>query len=296
MESIEPPNWTPKRLQQLIDDKIEESGSLDYKAAGTLGRDNAKIDAITKAVSAFANSAGGTVIFGIREFGDEQRKHLPERIDPIDGREFTREWFDQIIGQISPRIDGLKIEPVRVGPEPWHVCYVVEIPQSYTAHQARDCKYYRRYNFESVPMVDYEIRDIMNRRGHPKLEFKVRLEHTGKGTTKIFARVWNKGHVLARHYMVKVLLPTKIEKTKLWKEDLIVQEKDGFLFWRLSLRGSIDLPLFPQSDSIREFEMSHIFQPVPEPAADYLYCVLFADEMPSIERKIPVSAALTGWA
>ena len=40
---------------------------------------------------------------------------------------------------------------------------VVEIPKSLTAHQARDLRYYRRYNFESVAMVDYEIRDVMNR-------------------------------------------------------------------------------------------------------------------------------------
>ncbi len=296
MESPEAPAWTLTSLQQLISDKIEEGLKLDYKSAKFLGRGENQKDAITTAVSAFANSAGGTVIFGVSEFSEREKRHLPEKIDPIDGLEFSREWLDQILGQISPRIEGLKIEPVRVGPEEKHVCYVVEIPQSHTAHQARDCKYYRRANFESVPMVDYEIRDIMSRRKHPKLEFTVRLEHTNR--TRILARIWNKGAVLARHYEVKVLIPVIIGRANLYPENPLQQTKDGFQFWRVSLRGRIDQPLFPGSDSIPDFEIKHTPRqwdpPIPS-TADYLICNLFADEMPCIERKIPVNEALAGW-
>lgn len=39
----------------------------------------------------------------------------------------------------------------------------MNIPKSNTAHQAFDKKYYKRYNFESVAMEDYEIKDIINR-------------------------------------------------------------------------------------------------------------------------------------
>ena len=40
------------------------------------------------------------------------------------------------------------------------VIYVVDIPQSNIAHQAFDKRYYKRFNFISTPMEDYEIRDI----------------------------------------------------------------------------------------------------------------------------------------
>jgi hypothetical protein len=198
--------WTAEQIQDLIDKKIEEGPRLDYKAAAALGRSDSKKNDITKDISAFANSAGGTVIYGLKEFDDDARKHLPEKIDPVDGKEFSREWIDQIIGQISPRIANLRITPVRAGSEAWHTCYVVEVPQGHTAHQARDLRYYRRYNFESVPMADHEIRDVMNRREHPNLEFRIRIMHASNGDVKILARIWNRGSVLARSYKITALM------------------------------------------------------------------------------------------
>jgi len=288
--------WTAERIQELIDRKIEEGPQLDYKAAAALSRSDSKKNDITKDISAFANSAGGTVIYGLKEFDDDARKHLPEKIDPIEGKEFSREWLDQIIGQIGPRIANLLITPVRVGPESRHTCYVVEVPQGHTAHQARDLRYYRRYNFESVPMADYEIRDVMNRRERPNLEFRIRIMRTTHGTVKVMGRIWNKGSVLAQHYKIRVLMPTIIDRAKLWKEDLIAQEVDSFKFWRLSLGNALSHPLFPGDDIITVREIPATFQTnVPEPAADYLLCTLFADEMPSLKRKILVPSALNDW-
>jgi len=147
---MEPPElepWTRQRLEGLVADKIEEGPTLDYKAAAALDRnDQGKKVEVTKDVSVFANAAGGTIIYGIREHSDHARKHLPERLDPIDRRACSREWLDQIIGQVSPRIAEVRIFPVAVGSADWEGCYVVEIPQGRTAHQARDLKYYRRYN------------------------------------------------------------------------------------------------------------------------------------------------------
>ena len=62
--------WTEAELQRHISDGIEEHSGLDYKASGSLGKQNDKTTEITKDVSAFANSAGGTIIYGIKEFVD----------------------------------------------------------------------------------------------------------------------------------------------------------------------------------------------------------------------------------
>lgn len=82
--------------------------------------------------------------------------------------------------------------------------------QRVTAHQARDLRYYRRYNFESVPMADYEIRDVMNRWKHPTLKFEFQILNTTHRTAKIFARIWNTETVIAQHCSVAVLMPTTI--------------------------------------------------------------------------------------
>ncbi|HZR19944.1 MAG TPA: ATP-binding protein [Verrucomicrobiae bacterium] len=295
MPNITASEWTKERVEKLITDKIEENNHLDYKGAGALNRaEPKKLLDVTKDISAFANSDGGTVIYGVEEFREEGKKHLPEKIGAIDGKEYSREWLDQIIDQISPKIEGVQIFPVRVGPEDWHVVYVVEIPKSLTAHQARDFRYYKRYNFQSEPMQDYEVRDVMNRRRHPKLKFSMQLDRTGNSSVRVIARIRNIGSVVPKQYGLLVFLPTIVSGIKLkHHEEKIVQEVDGFKFWRFYMIGKE--PLFPGADVFCEDEFAQsLFGYIPTPAGTLLICTLYADEMPPIERRIPADAGL-GW-
>jgi hypothetical protein len=110
------------------------------------------------------------LIYGISQFQDSGKEHLAEKISPVKRGDVSKEWLEQVIGNVRPRITGVVIHAVEVSSAPDDVCYIVEIPRSNTAHQANDKKYYRRYNFESVPMEDYEIRLVMNRLTMPELE------------------------------------------------------------------------------------------------------------------------------
>lgn len=170
--------WTQLRIEQLISDGTEESLTLDYKDARSLARSDGKKMDISKDVSAMANSAGGIIIYGVAEYQDKARKHLPQKIDPVDRTLFSKEWLEQIISSsIQPRIAGVTIHPVPIATATDHVVYVVEIPQGHVAHQAKDYRYYKRFNFESVPMEDYERRDIDGRQQFPRieLEFEIRV-------------------------------------------------------------------------------------------------------------------------
>jgi hypothetical protein len=167
--------WNQVKLQRLIDDQVEESHSLEYKAAGALSV--AKKDELSKDISAMANAAGGTLIYGIAGFNDELNRHLPEKLSPIARTEFSKERLEQLINSnIKPRIEGVVIYPVNLNSGKDDVAYVVEVPQGATAHQASDFRYYRRYNFEVLPMLDHEIRDVMGRNQHPKVT--IELEFT----------------------------------------------------------------------------------------------------------------------
>lgn len=77
--------FTKEYLEHLIADQVEEGGQLEYKAAASLGRTNEQKKEITKDVSAFANAAGGILIYGIREHAEKEKRHLPEAFDPVDG-------------------------------------------------------------------------------------------------------------------------------------------------------------------------------------------------------------------
>lgn len=206
--------WNFNKIVEFITLGIEENLNLDYKAAEGLGKSDGKKAEISKDVSAFANSAGGIIIYGIDEFNDPTKKHLPEKINPVNRTEFTKEWLEQIINSnISPKISGLIIHPITVGKtEDNNVVYVVEIPQSNTAHQAKDKRYYKRYNFESVAMDDYEVKDIINRTNKTDIEINFQNDYGPKwfkkyaetDNTKITAQIWanNKGNKVAQFLQV----------------------------------------------------------------------------------------------
>ena len=61
--------WTKQKLDQMIADKVEESLAVEYKRADALAKTDGKKADITKDVSAFANSSGGVLIYGIAEPG-----------------------------------------------------------------------------------------------------------------------------------------------------------------------------------------------------------------------------------
>jgi len=203
--------WTQEELQRHIDDGIEEQLQLEYKAAGSLGKQNDKTTEITKDVSAMANSDGGVIIYGMKEF-PAPKNHLPEKIDPVDRTQFSKEWLEDIIHLIRPRIDGVTIIPVNVAGN--DTCYVVEIPSSTTAHQARDHKYYKRHNFKAEPMEDYEVRLVMNRATAPNVS--IRFENQMSKTIGqalyygLHPVIKNEGIQVVKHMKLVLLSPGRL--------------------------------------------------------------------------------------
>jgi predicted HTH transcriptional regulator len=150
----------------LISLGTEESINLDFKSADSLSLNDKKKAEIAKDVSAFANSAGGYIVYGISEEG-----HKASSISPIDGTIFTKEWIEQVIqSRIQRKIDGLSIKPIRINQDLKQSVYIVGIPESPSApHMTSDKKFYKRFNFESVQMEEYEIRNLYNRKEKTKL-------------------------------------------------------------------------------------------------------------------------------
>ncbi|WP_372780327.1 helix-turn-helix domain-containing protein [Priestia aryabhattai] len=167
--------WTESDILQMIKNETPESLTLDYKRSDSLGKNDKKKNEISKDVSAFANSAGGILIYGVAEDGN-----VPTSIDEgVDPNEITKEWLEQVIGsRIQRRISGIRINPIKLSPPSTNVIYVIDIPQSNLApHMAADKKFYKRFNFESIPMEEYEVRDVGNRNARPDLEFVINIEN-----------------------------------------------------------------------------------------------------------------------
>ena len=296
-------DWTKHRLDQMIADGVEENLLLDYKRAASLAKtdDKKKIE-VTKDVSSFANSGGGVLVYGIAEFEDEPRKHLPERLDPIKRAEISKEWLDQIIQSIQPRIEGVVIHPVTISETENTVCYVVEVPQSHTAHMARDHRYHKRHNFTTAQMEDYEVRDVMSRKTHPKIRAFIRInrpvDYRPQGT--ILVRLENIGRVMARHVMVELDVPINVNGLIQMDEPSFTKKSEGGSYWTCRLYDS-DLPLFPGGDVILRKGFSTDVASMtdrnrkPVESARDLVVSIFADNMPPIKMTLEYAGALLDW-
>lgn len=209
-------------LLQLIQSEVQESLYLDYKSAGDLQNNDYNKGEISKDVSSFANSDGGQIFYGIIEEG-----HLPKDIEGVELRTGLREWLEQVINSnIQPRISGIKIKQITLKSNPDRCVFVVDIPVSYTAHQARDKKYYKRFNFQSIAMEDFEIRQTMNRGREPILQLvitneplslPIRVLHKLVGLNLF---VENVGKISAKSCRYNIYLPKSIQYAHQgdWKE------------------------------------------------------------------------------
>lgn len=154
LKPLEKLNFTD--IERLKSSKISESQILDYKKQ-LLG-DNK----LLKQVSAFANTQGGFLIFGVEETG---KGGYPKEILGIDKSQLNKERMEQIIlGNIQPRLN-VKIQVVE-HQDPSKAIVVIQIPNSYLKPHmnSRDNKFYKRYEFEALPMTEIEVSDTYRRR------------------------------------------------------------------------------------------------------------------------------------
>lgn len=159
-------NYDFDTLESFINNSIEESPYIEFKSGEALSKKDSHKKEISKDVSAFANSNGGIIIYGISE-----KNHKANNFSFIDGNVFNKEWLEQIItSTIHRNIPDLKIFQIRRNGNVEETLYVVQIPSSFEApHMCREKRFYRRGLFESIIMEEYEVRQLYWRKVKSKL-------------------------------------------------------------------------------------------------------------------------------
>ena len=106
-----PSEWGEVEIVALIKENEPENLQLEYKRSDALAKTDPKKHELSKDVSAMANSAGGTIIYGIDE---QKRTQGPIALDQgIDHAVISTEWLEQVIdANIQRRIDGITVHPV----------------------------------------------------------------------------------------------------------------------------------------------------------------------------------------
>lgn len=222
--------------------------NLYFKAAGALSKDDKKKAEIAKDVSAFANSDGGIILYGI-----EEQEHKAHALSYIDGNTYTKEWLEQVIqDNIQRRIEGLKIFPIRDNGDITKSIYIVKIPRSSnTPHMSADKCYYKRNNFRSVKMEEYEVRDLFYRESTPNLKIAGYILYDKEGDEYVVkyhfeAQIWNDSNVISTVYKLNCYIVNFITFNKIsweaFKEDINYTILDKS---RLKISALGKHPLFP---------------------------------------------------
>jgi hypothetical protein len=256
---------TKADLQRLVDEGLEESLTLDYKASPALTRDSKGPDELCKDVTALANSAGGQIVYGIEE---DKVTRKPSRVDEgVADPKIAREWIEQILNsRVQPRMNG--VQTSRIDMENGRFGYVITVPQSQTGpHQAPDQKYYKRFDLQSVPMHDYEIKDIMRRATTPDLYTEITFDNrqttrginavmsTGFSSTVVLhCTVKNRSSTPAYHVIVDFLIDADLIVPFALDPFKQVGERDRPLgpkmkIFRRAINSPPHMPIFREGDT-----------------------------------------------
>jgi len=166
---------TQADVVRYIESREPEGLYLDFKrgASLTLGNNESRTE-LVKDCTGFANAAGGTIIYGIAEAAVDGVM-VASGLEPVADARATRDWIGEVLrSNASPPLTRFHVSelPQSSGGR----VVAIEIEAASTAHQSlRDHKYYQRSGAATVPMVDFQIRDVMARRSRPEATVTLRM-------------------------------------------------------------------------------------------------------------------------
>lgn len=137
-------------IERLKLNQTRESQILDYK------KDLIEDKELLKDVSAFANTQGGFLIFGIAESG---QGGYPTEILEIELDRINTERLEQVIlSNLQPRLQ-VNMVKFRHKDDPTKGFLIIQIPDSYLKPHinGRDSRFYKRFEFQATPMTEMEV-------------------------------------------------------------------------------------------------------------------------------------------
>lgn len=195
-------------LKKFISLEPEENLHLEFKQGDWFASENR--NEISKVVSSFANSDGGILIIGVSENKDKGVSRAAKIVgSPMDVRH-SKETLENILSSnISPKIGSIRISRLE---DNGYSIFILDIPRGgRVPYMASDKRYYKRLNYQTTPMENYEVEDfIFGRRNPPRLSAKLNF-FDGIANGEIFTfsariSVKNIGKAMAKHLILTLIV------------------------------------------------------------------------------------------
>lgn len=207
-------------IDKMLEEQRAESLHLEFKQKSRPTENGLSDDDdknIGKVLSAFSNSEGGVVIWGVRT-GKVNGQDVAKTLVPINNidsfanklRELAAEW-------LSPRNSGIQIFPIATAQDTTKGFVVMEIPQGenrpYRSNVVGHKSYYQRTSTRIDELEHFQIADLFasNKSASLQVEFGIKkAPYTNDGTLLISFNVINSGAIGAEQPYVWFEKPQEI--------------------------------------------------------------------------------------
>ncbi len=256
----EPRDWDEDYI--LTGLPIGEFSWFEAKGSKVIKPDTKYVDRdlLSKAISAFANYGGGTLVLGIKQAGKNWQVDEGGIVAQVN-RTSTKEWLEDII----PHLVELPLQTFNVYEAKRRLAdsqidsdkaiFVIEIGDSSAApHQAMDNLYYGRVAGKTKPLNHRFVLDIIGRQRYPIIQpdfYYTREKNTDNFALNICLR--NIGRIYASYVVAFISIPYTLASSPDQQVDFdsyTVGDQEKYAVFRKlnmkrdSVQPGIDLPDF----------------------------------------------------
>lgn len=289
---------------KMIAELEAEHGLFDFKCKsdsdGTTGLNNDDRANFSKALSGFANAAGGLLIWGI-----DKKNKKPGKYRLIKKPESFVESLNTAIPELAmPYVEGVQNKLIfKTKDEGLVITYIPESEK--TPHMAMtEKRYYKRIGDSFRMMEHRDVEDMFGRRNRPKLVLNLKAELSAESkpaaTYLLRITIRNEGRAISQHYGFDFEFVTKLLERSLASyqagQGLILDSTPREIggVGMLKYRNSNNSPVYPDETAVispNNYGIGHItFQITTSQLEAYkdfkLQYVVYSENMLSQKREI----------
>ncbi len=187
------------QINAFINEHQEENLHIEFKTIERAAFSNNDKKIFAKALSGFANSSGGVVVWGVDARKNDDGIDCATDRRPINSLAMLMSRLNELTGEyVEPLVDGVQHKAIPISDDEGFAITLIPVSDS-GPHMAKagEDRYYKRSGDSFYKMEHFDIEDMFGRRKKPKLSLYTRVMGTGENA-QIIIGIHNDGRGVAK--------------------------------------------------------------------------------------------------